>query len=384
MIGECYNMHDESKYYSPVPLIEYAQSIDCPVIGICGGKGNGKTYGLIYYYLKERIKTGRVLRYLRRYRESIAPKALQSLCKPQKQNLINLTGGKYNDFQYFQNRFWFVRRDEKGAIVEKDRQPFIVCSALNSVEANTGADEGECCAVFYDEFLSREKILPDEFYDLIIFHNNCTRNRTGYYCPLILVGNTVTRNSPLITNFGIDLYSIKKGEISVVKNSKKEPTIVFEYCNEAAVMAEAADTYYKRFENDRIKMVYKGDWTTGNYPYISEQERNNSRTPAKLKIVLKDKIALLFEFHVFNDRMYGYVCTYTDDDIQVNATLINKIQVYKDMHVFNYLPSGGMFKKFAQLVYTKNVYFENFQIGEYFRDFLKNFTGASAISNVYK
>lgn len=377
-------MENENKYYSPVPIIEYAEKIQCPCIGIAGGKGNGKTYGIILYYLKQRMETGRPLRYLRRYRESIAPKALQSLCRPHKQTLINLSGGKFNDFQYFQNRFWLIRRDDSGKIVEKDRQPFIIASALNTVEANTGADEGECSAVFYDEFLSREKELSDEFYNLMIFHNNCTRNRTGYYCPLILVGNTVTRDSSLITNFGVNMYDLKKGEITVVKNSKKEPVIVFEYCAEVQIMQESADTYYKRFENDRIKMIYKGDWTTGNYPYLSQQERERSRVPMQIKIILRDKIALLFEYHIINDRMYGYVREYDDDKIQVVATLINKQQVFKQSRVFNFLPSGGIFRQFAKLVYTKNVYFENFQIGEYFRDFLKNCRGAENISNVYK
>lgn len=376
-------MDIEKKYYSPVPIIEYGEKIGSPAIGIAGGKGNGKTYGIILYYLKQRLENGRVLRYLRRYRESISPKALQSLCKPQRQNLINLTGGRFNDFQYFQNRFWFVRRDDSGKIVEKDRQPFMICSALNSVEANTGADEGECSAVFYDEFLSREKEIADEFYNLMIFYSNCTRNRV-YYCPLILVGNTVTRDSSLITNFGVDMYNLKKGEITVVKNSKKEPIIVFEYCDEVEVMKEAGDAFYSRFENDRIKMIYKGDWTTGAYPYLAKQERDNSRVPVRLKIVLRDKIAMLFEFHLYNDRMYGYVCKYDDDNIQVQATLINKIQVFKDKHIFNYLPSGGIFRQFTRLVYTKNVYFDSLQTGEYFRDFLKNCRGAENISNVYK
>lgn len=377
-------MTEDKIYYSPDPVIDYAEKINCPCVGIVGGKGNGKTYGIIMRYLKARINTGRVLRYLRRYRESISPKAIQSLCKPHRQTLINLTGGKYNDFQYFQSRFWLIRRDESGKIVEKDRQPFIICSALNSVEANTGADEGECSAIFYDEVLSREKVLQDEFYNLMIFHNNCCRNRTDYYCPLILVGNTVTRDSILINNFGVNLYDMKKGEITVVKNSKKEPTMVFEYCDEVEVMRESAATYYERFESDRIKMIYKGDWTTGNYPYLPVQERERSRVPVKFKIVLRDKIALLFEFHLISDRMYGYVCSYSDDTVTVTATLINKQQVFKDMHIFNYLPSGGIFKNFAKLVYTKNVYFENFQIGEYFRDFLKNCRGAESISNVYK
>lgn len=376
-------IREADKHYSAEPVLEYAEKISCPVVGIAGGKGNGKTYDLIRLYLKRRCDTGEVLRYLRRYRESISPKALQSLCKPQRQNLINYTKGKYNDFQYYQNRFFLVRRSESGDIVSKDQQPFMICSALNSVEASTGADEGKCSAVFYDEFLSREKELPDEFYQTMIFYSNCNRNRQ-YYCPLILVGNTVTRNSSLITNFGVDLYSCEKGQITVVKNTKKEPTIVFEYCSEAEVMKEAAETFYSRFENDRIKMIYKGDWTVSNYPMLPDQTLKEAAELCCMKIITPAENALLFSFMKRYDNIFGYVQQLKDDEKEYICTLINKTYLFRQPRVFNYLPARGIFKQFSRLIYTKNVYFESMETGEYFRDFLKNLTGAQQLISVYK
>lgn len=377
------SLNEKPRHYSAEPVIEYAEKIGCPVVGIAGGKGNGKTYDIIRKYLKIRCETGKLLRYLRRYRESISPKALQSLCKPQRQNLINYTGGKYNDFQYYQNRFFLIDRDEDGNIRHKEQQPFMVCSALNSVEGFTGADEGECSAIFYDEMLSREKELQDEFYSLMIFHNNCIRNRT-IYTPLILVGNTVTRNSSLVTNFGVDLYSMKKGEITVVKNSRKEPTIVFEFCTDAPVMQEAAETYYNRFENDRIKMIYKGDWTVSNYPMLPKQELDNSFLIASLKIISPANCALLFSFRRIGDNLFGYVQRFTDDDTPHLCTMINKTYIFKKPNYINYLPSKGIFRTFSRLIFTKNVYFDSMETGEYFRDFLKNLTGASQLVSVYK
>ena len=372
-------------YYSARPILDYAKSINCPFVGIAGGKGNGKTYDIIRIGLNERIKNGYIMRYLRRYAESIKPKAIQSLCKPHRQTLINLTEGKYNDFNYYQNRFWLVRRDETGKIVEKDSEPFIVCNALNSVEAFTGTDEGECSMIFYDEFLSREKELADEYYNLMIFHSNCVRNRVNKWTPLILVGNTVTRNSCLITEFGVNLYDMKKGEITVVKNSKGEAKIVFEYCDEVEVMQEAADVYYNRFnDNDRIKMIYKGDWTIGNYPHTNQQTIKSSTMLARIKIIAPSNRAICFEFRHYNDRdLFGYVKSYDNDLLPKICSFINKDMMLKN-DVFNYLPQRGIFKKFISLVYTRNVFFENCEVGEQFRDFLKNFTGAAAIANVYK
>ena len=374
---------ESEKHYKAAPVLEYAEKIDCPVIGIAGGKGNGKTYDILREGLMKRIKTDRLMRYLRRYRESISPKALQSLCKPQRQNLINYSKGKYNDFQYYQNRFFMVHRNDSGDITVKDNKPFMVCSALNSVEGFTGADEGECSMIFYDEFLSREKELQDEFYNLMIFHNNCIRNRV-YFCPLILVGNTVTRNSSLITNFGVDLYTMKKGQITVVKNSKTEPTIVFEYCDEVQVMQEAAEQYYNRFENDRIKMIYKGDWTVSNYPMLPYQTLQEASELVSIKIITPAETALRFRFMKRNNQIFGYVGTMQEDDEKYICTLINKTYLFKQPRVYNFLPAKGLFRQFSRLIYTRNVYFESMETGEYFRDFLKNLTGAQQLINVYK
>ena len=375
-------MNDEKRFYNVNPIIEYARKINCPFIGIAGGKGNGKTYGLIEWALHQYFETGRCLRYLRRYAESIKPKAIQSLCKPQRQTLINLSGGRFNDFSYYQNRFYPVRIDEHGKKVEKGAA-FIICSALNSVEAFTGADEGECSAIFYDEFLSREKELDDEYYNTMIFHNNCVRNRTDYFCPFFLVGNTVTRNSALIKDFGVNLYDMKQGEITLVKNSDDKPVIVFELCSAVEVMTEAAETYYNRFNNnDRIKMIYKGDWTIANYPHMKNVK--NSKVYARIKIITPDNKAIMFEFrHVSNKKIFGYVSEYDNDKLPKLCTLLNGTFL-TGYDVFNYLPQKGIFKKFIYLVYTKQVYFSNNETGEKFRDFLKGFNGCEHISTVYK
>lgn len=375
---------NNSKYYSFVPLLNYAKSIDCPFIGIAGGKGNGKTYSIILWAIKEFLENGRCLRYLRRYVESIRPKAIKSLCRPHIQTLINLTGGKYNYFHYFQNRFYLARR-EGDKVVEKYPEPFIVCSALNGVEASTGADEGDCSAIFYDEFLSREKELDDEMYQLMIFQNNCIRNRTEHYTPTILVGNTVTRNSALAKDFGVDLYKMKQGDITVIKNKKGEPRIVFEYCSAVEIMTEAGDTYYNRFDdNDRIKMIYKGEWTLGDYPHIAKQRLTGSTFLCRFKIITPNDRAICFEFRQYStSKVFGYVRVYDNDKLSKLCTLINKTQIFK-YDTFNYLPQKGIFKKFIFLVFTKQVFFESCEVGEMFRDFLRTFKGCENISMVYK
>jgi len=370
-------------YYNGDEILKYAQKNDCPFIAVVGGKGNGKTYYFIRKALQARIKQGYISRYLRRYAESIKPKAIQSLCNPHVQTLINLTEGRFNGFHYYQNRFYLVRR-ENNKIVEKDIKPFLVCSALNSVEANTGADEGQCAFILFDEFMSREKEIDDCYYKLMIFHNNCIRNRTNIFCPLVLIGNTVTRNSCLAREFGVDLYKLKQGEITAVKNKNDEFCIVVEYCGIVEVMEQAEQTYYKRFENDRVKMIYRGEWTIGNYPHLPADIINQSVDLLNIKIISPSNKALSFTIKKASGRKpYGFVKLYTDDKEEVICTLINKTILTKP-HTFNYLPQRGIFKKIIYLIYTKQVFFESCEVGEMFRDFLNEFNGCSQLRNIYK
>lgn len=370
-------------YYDVNPILKKAKEIDVPAVAIFGGKGNGKTYGIILKYLKEYMENGRPLRYLRRFKDSIAPKAISSLYRAQIQNIINLSGGKYNSTKYVGNCFYLCRR-EGNKIVEKDDNPCCICSALNTVETFTGVDYGECSAIFFDEFLSREKELKDEFVNLMIFHDNCVRNRTHYYIPMILVGNTVTRNSILATEFGVNLYEMKQGDITVCHNSKKEPTVICEYCDTVDVMADAGEKYYSRYENDRIKMMYTGAWSVGSYPHLSESKYiDNSNAIFTYHIIAPSKDSLLAVIYKYKSWVYMYVRKKEPKE-NGNVILLNKITPLQK-NMFNYFDRGvRAIELFGEMVAQNRTYFRTNEIGELFRDFLKNFTGGEVLAQRYK
>lgn len=368
-------------YYSCKPILKIAEEKKCPAIVICGGKGNGKTFSILQHYLEVFIKTGKVLRYIRRFRESITAKAIMDLMAPQKQNIINLTNGKYNSYYYYRSRFYLTRENEFGERVEKMNKPFMICSALNSVEGFTGADSGQCSAVFFDEFLSREKQLDDEFTSLMIFHNNCMRNRTEEFTPLVLVGNTVSRNSTLARDFGIDLYNIKKGEVTAVYNSKKVITALVEYCSVTDKMNDSGKNYYERYENDKIKMIYTGDWSIGNYPRISK--RHISSSDILFTFYIKySKTPLIVTLRQYKQFFFAYVDFYSKNSFDVILTTeTTPLQPY----IFNYYNHKiRAFHKLGLMILRKQVYFSCGECGEIFRDFLAIFTGCEQFRNVYK
>lgn len=370
-------------FYSVIPLIEYGKKINCPFVAAIGGKGNGKTFSAILYALKQYFEYGYICRYLRRYDKTITTKNIQSLCNPHRQDIINLSHGKYNGCRYWHNRFYMCKYDNEGNVTDKCKKPFMIASALNSVEMSTGADEGEISCIIYDEVLSREKELKDEFNSLMIFHSNCIRNRTDRYIPLIMLGNTFTRKSMLLSDFGVNLYNLKRNEITVIRNGKT-PLLCVEYCDTTDLMSNAGDTYYSRFDNDRIKMIYQGNWTISNYPHCSQQLINNSDLIYTVHCLSPSKKMLQIDVMLYDDKKpFLYVHLVTVDSVFDYRIIYNKTGVLSQ-NESNYLPNRGIFKQIQNMIFTKNCYFESNEIGEMFRDFLQSIVNGQKLAEVYK
>lgn len=367
-------------YYSPEALIKKAEKLNSPAIIIVGGKGNGKTFGIIRKYLEEFLTSGRYLRYVRRYRDSISPKAITSLLKPQIQNIINLSQGEYNNYTLYRGRF-FLTRIENGKVVKKNNNPFIVCSALNSVESFTGADEGDCAAIFYDEVLSREKELKDEFVTLMVLHNNCIRNRTEHYTPLIMVGNTFTRNSMILKDFGVDLYNIKPDSVTVIRNDSGDVLSIIERCPSTEKMVESGDIYYNRYNDSRVNMMTTGDWSIGKYPRLTPKYKYNCNTI--FSILCIHSVNVVMELCIYKSTPYIIVREPDRNDVYDIKVTTNQLLVKDDM--LCYFPNDMyVFTLIGTLIVRKQILFENGEVGEKFRDFLLNLNGAEKLGGLFK
>lgn len=258
-------------YYSISPLIKKASEINAPFVAAIGGKGNGKTFSAIggssdgvAFGIRGFFKTGNPFVYLRRMVEMITKKNIQTLLNPHIEDIKNLSKGKYNRITYSSNCFWLTHDTNKNV------KPVPICytRALSTLESQTGADLGEISCIIYDEFLSRERELHDEFRLIMIAHSNFIRNRTKTYTPFILLGNTFTRNSTLLAQFGINTYDLKEGSVIISKSRSGEVRMILEYCGQATIQESAYDAYYKRFNDDTIKMITHGSWVMNDYPAL--------------------------------------------------------------------------------------------------------------------
>ena len=359
----------EMKFIDINPIRAYAEKINCPFVAIIGGKGTGKTWGCvdraIIDFYKSEMK--HPFFYVRRYDKTFTKSICGNLLNSHRQTIINCSGGKHNTAELSGKVFEVMRKTtgETGIDKRVNKRVIAYCRSMNNVETETGDDKGEISCGIYDEFLSRDGELRDEFLKLNILHSNMLRNRTDRFVPLYLLGNTVSRDSKVAEQFGIKLRDLKRG-MNVYRNSKGVPRIVLYYTPETIANTESANMYYDRFENDHINMISHGDWVLGTYK-IAPQNYLYKR---------------------------GYTWKLYNNGFAVNVTMFVNgltpvIIVKRPSENFNMgvSPILGkrsiltMPKQITQCVLNGAMYAETSEIGEDFRDICKHITGGQQIVN---
>lgn len=358
------------EYIDINPIVEKAKELNCPYIAIIGGKGTGKTWGCVDYAIKDFFKcdSKRPFFYVRRYDKTFTESICGNLIRSHRQDIINLSHGKYNTARLRGKVFNFMRETETGdgLIKSSNRTPICYCRSLNNVETETVDDKGDVSCIIYDEFLSRGCELKDEFLKIQTTHANIVRNRTDRFIPFFMLGNTVSRDSMVAEQFGVRLRDIKRG-LNIFENSKKQVRLLLYYTPSTSKNAEAADTYYNRFENDHINMISRGDWVLGSY------------TIAPYDMLFKRGVT--FKFH------HNRVAV----DVTVAKLGYNPIIIVKrptDCYSFRVSPETGKHnlqiipKVVVDAVRRKNMYVETSEIGEDFRDICKHIVNGMEIVNV--
>ena len=368
------------KYYDFNGIYQAAKKADCGNIAIAGRKANGKTFGALrkgidlFAGIENPEYAGRIIRYARRMKETVRRDNLVNLFRPQHKYIEQITDGQYNSTSMVGRRFFFCRRNGS-KIEEKASNFFCVVNALSTWETDSGADEGEAGIIIYDEALSREHPLKDEFDSLMKYRSNCMRDRTDYFCPVVLLGNTVTRDSDLLAQFGVNLWDItdeKQGQIQYVKNRKGKINCIFEWCGDSERADDIAE-YYDRFESDKTKMITDGAFEVGQYKTKSMLfMETHTNTVLRVCFVSK-KFKLFADLRQFKN---GDICYYVHqvENAEGAALYINPAAKFCNGNVLNYFDNHAAIL-FRNLYDTGNVIFDSVKTGEMYRSFAQSCIG---------
>lgn len=252
-----------SDYYSYNAIMD----IDAVYRVIIGQRSNGKTYGWCRLALDAYFDLGLPSAYIRRLDEMIKPKIIQGLFDPHIDYINEKTDGDYNAIEYRANGWHLCRMEQNAAgqwvKIARDPQPFCRSYAISTAETTKGADFGTVWSVCFDEFITRQYYLANEF---ILFQNllsSIIRDRSGVH--VFMLANTVSKSCPYFKDMG--LYRVlrqEQGTIDVYKIGVDGAQIAVEYCATVETVKKQVSKYFA-FDNPQLDMIKTGGWEIALY-----------------------------------------------------------------------------------------------------------------------
>lgn len=263
-----------TKFYDLKDLEAHVPDADYHVI--FGERSNGKTFAVLSRILERWVDKSEQSAYIRRYDEDIRGDNGKQIFAALTHRDLNdekktidmvskLTNGEWTDVVYKSRAWHLARYDEKLGRMISQQTPFCYAFALSTWERKKGVSFPGVMTILFDEFLSRDSYLRDEF---VIFQNvisSLARQRGDL--KIYMLGNTVNVHAPYFKEMGIEAEKMEQGDIEVIvlEDKKTKATIAVQYCMPAEGGKESDK--YQLFGNRSLKMITEGKWEIPMYPH---------------------------------------------------------------------------------------------------------------------
>lgn len=307
---------------------------------IIGERSNGKTYSILKYGIEKFLENRGQLAIIRRWKEDITGRRASDIFTAliTDGTVKKLSKGEYEGIHYYAGKFYLCTYDNNRKALFNDNDCFAYCFALSDTEHNKSVSYPNIQTIFFDEFLTKNLYLNDEF---ILFMNTVsTIVRQRDNVKIFMAGNTVNKFCPYFQEMGLKhITKMVQGDIDVYKYGDSRLIVAVEYCN--SLNKSKKSNFYFAFDNPKLQMITSGKWELDLYPHI----------PCKYK-----KRDILFEFFILFDgnTIHGEIIQLKDDIILYFHEKTTPIK--ENSVVFTLDENTSMY-------YNKSIYKPNFTAG---------------------
>lgn len=357
----------KKKYYSLKDILKK----DCEYNLIIGERSNGKTYATLKHILECYIKNGSQGAYIRRWKEDITGKRGDSIFSSLIENneISKITNGKYTNVIYYR-RGWFLanwNEEEKKFISEKE--PFCYGFSLSDMEHDKSNSFPKIKNILFDEFLTRQYYLPDEFMLFMNVLSTIIRDRNDV--KIFMCANTVNRFSPYFSEMGLSNITTQKQGTIDIYTYKDNLKLALEYCAETEKIFKKSNKYFA-FNNPKLNMITKGNWELDLYPHL----------PIGTKIQNDD---IVFSFLIcFNDNIISCDVVQKEADFFIFChKKTTEIKIEKEYLIYDlenhiesvyrkYItkPTSKIEQKISKMFLEGKIFYQSNEIGEIIRNYL--------------
>ena len=233
---------------------------------IIGERSNGKTYTTLKYGIEQYFKKGSQIAIIRRWQTDIRGNRASEVFKALLSNneIYKISKGQYQGIHYYGGKYYLCNYGDNGKAIYNDNDVIAYPFSLSDTEHNKSISYPDIRTIIFDEFLTRQVYLPDEF---ILFMNTIStivRERTDV--KIFMLGNTVNKYSPYFEEMGLkNVKEQTQGTIDVYKYGNSKLKVAVEYCKASGKSKE--NSFYFAFDNPKLEMIKTGAWELDIFPH---------------------------------------------------------------------------------------------------------------------
>ena len=357
---------ESGEYYSP----EAIDKLQAHYNFIFGKRSNGKTYSILKKIIYNYVRTGKQGGYLRRYREDFRGKRGETLFNALIADgvISELTDGRWTTVKYYSDRWYLANPDEETGRLIADSEPFCYAFSLASMEHDKSTSYPNITTIFFDEVITRNGYLPNEF---VIFMNclsTIIRQRddvTIYMC-----SNTVNKYCPYFAEMGLKhVIDMEPGTIDLYQYGESKLKVAVERTKDHNIGGRKSAVYFA-FDNPNLQMITGGAWELDLYPHIP-REYNDGKILFRYFIDFNEQI-LQCEVLNYKDCCFTYVHRKTGDIKHPDKDLVFSDKYDpRPNHIRNMRhPTNDVGVKVFKFFKDDNVYYQDNDVGELVRNYL--------------
>lgn len=372
-------IRNDPDYYSLTPIKERNARYNV----IFGERSDGKSFAVEFEGLVQYLDSGAQMSIVRRYDMDFTNKSgvqttFEHFISNKKYGNIlkKISDGKWCDITYYAGAWYLCTYTEKGARL-RDTKPFCYGFALSNMEHNKSTSYPRIELILFDEFLTRDAYLPDEF---ILFQNVLSTiirdrdNVTIYMC-----GNTVNKYSIYFKEMGLDnVQKMEQGQIDVYefavykdnKMTEQVLRIAVEFSGNRRKNGKESDVYFS-FNNPKLKMITGGLWEIAIYPHLPE---NYTRDDIIFEyFVMWEGVILHCEIIEKENKIFTYIHKKTTFIKYEDADIIFSVDYHEGYNYRRRLtkPFDDIGKKIYWFYQTERVFYQDNEVGEIMRNYLQ-------------
>lgn len=336
---------------------------------IIGERSNGKTYACLKYAVERYFKTGEQFAIVRRWQTDIrgnrASEMFSSLIK--NGEIKKLSKGKYEGIHYWAGKFYPCNYNEVGKAVYNDNEVIAYPFSLSDTEHNKSISYPNITTIIFDEFLTRQVYLPDEF---ILFMNTIsTIVRDRINVKIFMLGNTVNKYCPYFSEMGLkDIHKQEQGTIDVYRYGNTKLKVAVEYCKSTG--KSKANNFYFAFNNPKLEMIKTGAWELDIYPHLPIKYKPKN----VLFTYFIEHEGQLFQCNIIliDNNLFTYIHRKTTELKNPNKDLIYTLEYNSKMNYNRNIlkPRNKLEQKIKEFFIYDKVYYQDNEVGDTINNYL--------------